>query len=181
MDVYFAVFTDNLWSTKIKSMKITINNSVHMIGVLYYTQCTTWNWTVMSEPTIYSKTIGLLEYVAVIMCEREKTHIQWQIRKRIALLAMCLEPSLVFAAFMQKHVTITCTITGTRRFSLDLPHGVVSNSQTLLHWRHLLAHIWRTVGLQEKGSGCVGLPQGVLELPCEYTFIDSEDIVYTTK
>ena len=52
--------------------------------------------------------------------------------------------SCICTIFIRKHGTITCTITGTRRFSSDLP-------------------------------------QGGLELPCEYTFSGSEDIVRTTR
>jgi len=52
--------------------------------------------------------------------------------------------SCVCIVFIQKHGTITCTITRTRRFTSDLP-------------------------------------QGSLELPCEYTFTGLEDIVHATR
>jgi len=71
---------------------------------------------------MYTKTIGLLEPYAVAI--KKEGSVVGHMPRTI---------SCVCIVFIQKHGTITCTITRTRRFSSDLP-------------------------------------QGSLELPCEYTF-----------
>lgn len=116
------------WTTcslqKLSSWKFIFYKSAHMISAVLcplpicVLLCLLWNWTVVSE----AKKIGLLECAKCYSVQgnlvTKKNFMQRQLRKRVALSATCLKPSLVFVVFIQKHGTITI---GVRKFSSAKP------------------------------------------------------------